>query len=139
MMTPMPTGFDNHYVWEGPPLGQEPLSGPTMTASSQVGIHASNSDDLFFFSNNVAPSFPYTLPDTPSNTAYSRSYSHHPSNYYIPVNRAHLSQPVFLPAQLNTFTSYNNPEFIPPPITSCSSPHTLNKNNPPPPPPPLCL
>jgi hypothetical protein len=135
MTTPMPTGFNDHHVWKGPPYAQELLNGPMITASSQVGIHASNSDDLFFPSNNVVPSLTYTLPDILSNTTYSCSYSHHPSNHYIPVNRAHLSQPIFPPAQPNTFTSYNNPEFVPPPSTSRSLPHTPNNNNPQPQPP----
>jgi hypothetical protein len=51
MTTPMPTGSNNYHVWEGPPYGPEPFDRPTITASSQVGIDASNSDDLFFPSN----------------------------------------------------------------------------------------
>jgi hypothetical protein len=68
--------------------------GETLT---QVGIHASNSNDIFFLTNNVIPSNPYELPDIPFNTAYSHTFSHQTSNTYIPVNCAHLSQPPFQP------------------------------------------
>jgi hypothetical protein len=84
---------------------------------SQVGIHASDSNTLFFPSNNVVHSYPYILSDIPSNTAYSHSFSHHLLNTYIPVNRAHLSQPLFPPPQqFNKFSLYNNLNFVPPPF-----------------------
>jgi hypothetical protein len=52
------------------------------------------------------------------------------SNTYIPVNRAYLSQPPFTPPPPhNNFSSYNNPDFVPPMLHS--SPHTLNNNVPP--------
>jgi hypothetical protein len=89
-----------------------PNGTPTaVAASSQVGIHASNSDTLFFPSNNVVPSYPYILPEVPSNTAYHRSAYNH-------ANRAHLSNPPLPPPTQNPYrnpsSSYNNPHFIPP-------------------------
>jgi hypothetical protein len=136
MTTPTPTSFNDQHNWGGQTYQQESAEmarrnaqSPTaVTVPSQVGIHASNSDDLFFPLNNVVSSYPYTLQEVPSNTAYSCSFSHHLSNAYIPVNRAHLSQPLFPPMpQHNVSSSYNNPNFIPPsPVLH--SPHTPNAN-----------
>jgi hypothetical protein len=137
MTTPTPTGFNNQHVWGGPIYNQQEPSETTgqsnlehrttaVATSSQVGIHASNSDDLFFPSNNVVPSYPYTLPDIPSDTAYSRTFSHHAPN------RAHLSQPPFPPPpQHNVFSSYNNPDFMPPPPNFRHPPHTPSNFIPP--------
>jgi hypothetical protein len=138
MMTPIPTGFNDQHVWGGPMYKQKsfeantwndvnPCAPTAFAALSQVGIIASNSDDLFLPSNDVVSSYPYTLPDIPSNTAYNHSFSHHLSNTYIPVNRAHLSQPPFAPPLLhNNFSSYNNPDFVPPMLHLL--PHTPNNN-----------
>jgi hypothetical protein len=113
MTTPTPTGFNDQHIWGGPLYRQQESLGPTgnnridhnaqtaVTTSSQVGIIASNSDDVFHPSSNVVSSNPYILPDIPSETAYNRSFSHQTSNTYIPVNRAHLSQPLFPPPQQN--------------------------------------
>jgi hypothetical protein len=84
MTTPMPTSFNDQHNWGGQTYQQESAEmarwntqSPTaVTALFQVGIHASNSDDLFFPLNNVVSSYPYTLPEVPSNTAYSHSFSH---------------------------------------------------------------
>lgn len=141
MMTLTPIGFNNQHIWGGPTYKQESFETGTwnnvnphvpmmFAASSQVGIHASNSDDLFLPLSNIVSFYPYTLPDVPSNTAYGCSFSHHPSNTHIPVNRAHLSQPSFpLPPQHNNFSSYKNPAFISPILHS--SPHTPDNNIPP--------
>jgi hypothetical protein len=86
-MTPTPMEFNDQHVWGGPTYKQEsfeantwnnvnPHASKAFAASSQVGIIASNSDDLFLPSNNVV-SYPYTLPDIPFNTTYNHSFSHH--------------------------------------------------------------
>ena len=83
--TPTPSGVNDQAVWGGQMYNHEagrtefnPNGTPTaVAASSQVGIHASNSDTLFFPSNNVVPSYPYILPEVPSNTAYHRSAYNH--------------------------------------------------------------
>ena len=86
--------------------------------SSQQGIIASDSDNLFYPVNSTLPSQPYPPPNAPiqqQNPTYIQPFSH------IPTNRGHLSQPppsFHLSLTSYPVSSYNNPNFIPPPLSS---------------------
>jgi hypothetical protein len=123
MNTPTPAGVNEQQVWGGTVfhypdsssnlnIEQPTLAGPqdpgsVIPSSSQAGIIASSSDDLFH-PDPGGPSFvPYRLPPVPNIPAYNLPLPNH-----IPVNRSHLSQPPvhYLPYPSSN-SSYNNPAF----------------------------
>ena len=125
-----PTNLGSHQVWGGEisRYGESTtdvderdrtfvLRGrqePRIRPSSRVGFIASNSDDLFHPAPG-GPSHTFHLPPVP---VPSRHYA-----YNHPIN-----------------TSYNNPSFSPPPLTSPTvyrTPHNIHDRDPLGPPPPL--
>jgi hypothetical protein len=94
-------------------------AGPTQGApggplSSQQGIIASDSDNLFHPINSNSSPQSFLLPNIPihqQNSAYIQLFSH------IPINREHLSR---APPSFHSIpvSSYNNSNFIPSPLPS---------------------
>jgi hypothetical protein len=122
MSSPTLGSMNEQHIWGGydfllprPNSNPGPNRGaPGGPLSSQQGIIASDSDSLFHPVNSNPSPQPYSLPNIPihqQNNAYIQSFSH------IPINRDHLSRPPPL-FHSNPVSSYNNPNFIPPPLPS---------------------
>ena len=131
------TNMNEHHVWGGQnfqniscgtPVNQGEHNQTTLVPtqilrpSSQAGIIASNSNNLFHPIPSNPISHTFTLPDVPFNP----NPRYHAYNQQ--TNTLRLSQP--LPS---TSSSYNNPTFtIPPPPTLHNSPQITSMGPPPP-------